>query len=1637
MNVTKKLLGKVCAIIVIVALTISDFLFVGTELTSYAIDMVKTNSSNVDFSAYFINSNGEKVEKLEKNIDMEEEYLYVDISVKNEGYFNGSISLKNNNFNLKQDILSQDIAKISGNEVKLNQINAGSTITIKLGIEAISSSTITQSILNKKTDIELTGQYVNSKNVEKDKFVEIKGTANVELAWKSSEKTKAVLDSKVLTNYIYDIDGEQKRIVQILVDSNITNNNYPVKDTKINVSIPENAKEVNVHARNVDATNSSLNFDAGNYEYNKEKNSINITLKNEDKNAISWNKNAKDSIVLTCVFDKNENVLNKKIKVDSIINTYDNKELKESVTYNISEEIDGIVSYSIENTENSIYKGKIQIGQERDYKEISKINIDYINVADEISLKAKESTFLAGDKELKANITYKQTKINKQEFLKIFGEDGFITIKDSNGVLIANINKNTEVDENGDFIISYYADTSTIEILTSKPKNLGTLNIENTKTILNDTYNKEIVKTFTGIKEFIEGNYNQKEVRTNTANIELKNTSSKVDLNVSIDKLSAVYKNENIKITTILRNNDESKDLFQNPNLEIELPIQVTNITAKCKLLYGNGLELADATIENGNIIKIKLSGTQTTYNTETLEGTTLIIYANAEVDKLATNSDEEISLSYTNEIATSIENNGIVKKPVKIVANTGVITTNNIPELNISTIGNEGIKEVELENAFSEKNASINISAINNEGAPINNVKILGKFPTMKDSNLGIKLTSGINITSDIQNVKVYYSNKEDTNNNVNDSSNEWKTEGDANSAKTYLVVIDKLNVGETFSANYTINIPENLGYNKQASLGYTIDYINDLTGAQKDAKATTLNLTTGTEAEIKTTLKAYVGGEELKENSEVKSGEIIEYNLSLKNEGRLLAENATLEVKIPDNTKLIEVNPKYPGYDENLEEYTYTEAYFIEKEDKVLTKNNIKLEPAQSINLSYMVRVESDFDKNIQAKTTSVVKYKENEVKAEFTNTLVPNNLIATIEPLDRTPNSELENKYAYSYIMEIKNLSRIAQNNVEVTINKNDLLNITGIKYYIKEDSQEVDPSKLTFTIDTIPANGTANVKIDTTVNEYTDTLTNAQISASIKNNGSVFKTNRLSEKVKGVKIEAKQEIQTSSNEDVLYPGDSVKYKITINNVGKIDANQLDIRDNYSNYLNISAVTVDGKEAEYREVPETEENNTLYIEKALKAGETSILEIIGNISEEIELDEVHEMVNQLSVYNDGILVGQTESTKNNLVNKTENDETENDKTENEETEKTDDKKNEESSNENEKQSSNSNSEENKQNNNETEGTLISGTAWYDKNEDGIKNQTEDTLQGIKATLINLKDNTSRSIETNEDGKYTFENVESGEYIVVFDYDAQKYMLTTYQADGVSSSLNSDAENVKLNINGEMLTKASTNTLKVSNTNIENIDIGLIDAKIFDLRLSKTISKVTISNSEGTQSLDYNDETLAKAEIRAKHLSGSTAIIEYKIKVTNNGEIAGYAKSIVDYKPTDLSFNSGLNKQWYQSGNKLYSTALADTLINPGETKELTLVLTKSMTESNTGLTNNIAEIAETYNTLGVENNNSTPGNKDTKETDTGSANIIISVSTGVAVSYIALTLSIITLIAIIAYIASKKILKENIKF
>ena len=80
--------------------------------------------------------------------------------------------------------------------------------------------------------------------------------------------------------------------------------------------------------------------------------------------------------------------------------------------------------------------------------------------------------------------------------------------------------------------------------------------------------------------------------------------------------------------------------------------------------------------------------------------------------------------------------------------------------------------------------------------------------------------------------------------------------------------------------------------------------------------------------------------------------------------------------------------------------------------------------------------------------------------------------------------------------------------------------------------------------------------------------------------------------------------------------------------------------------------------------------------------------------------------------------------------------------------------------------------------------------------------------------------------------------------------------------------------------------------------------------------------------------------------------------------------------------------------------------------------------------MTESNTGLTNNKAEIAETYNSLGLQNLSEVQTEQDRRNAKVtmGSADMIVGVKTGKAVSYVALTMTVIVIICGAAYLINK---------
>ena len=218
-------------------------------------------------------------------------------------------------------------------------------------------------------------------------------------------------------------------------------------------------------------------------------------------------------------------------------------------------------------------------------------------------------------------------------------------------------------------------------------------------------------------------------------------------------------------------------------------------------------------------------------------------------------------------------------------------------------------------------------------------------------------------------------------------------------------------------------------------------------------------------------------------------------------------------------------------------------------------------------------------------------------------------------------------------------------------------------------------------------------------------------------------------------------------------------------------------------------------------------------------------------------------------------------------------------------------------------------------------------------------------------------------------------------------------------------------------MNIDGKDKKVAISDTIKIQKENVRNVDIGLYESDKSDLRLDKYVSSITLTYGNTVKTYDYEDAKIAKIEIPANEVSNATVIVEYKIVVTNEAAIANYVRKIVDYIPAGMKFNSELNRDWYESSNgDLYNSSLANTKLESGESLEVTLTLTRKMTDNNLGIVNNNAEIYEVYNEEAVLDIDSTAGNKVTSEDDMSAADVVISVKTGDAIIYTTIISTII---------------------
>ena len=332
------------------------------------------------------------------------------------------------------------------------------------------------------------------------------------------------------------------------------------------------------------------------------------------------------------------------------------------------------------------------------------------------------------------------------------------------------------------------------------------------------------------------------------------------------------------------------------------------------------------------------------------------------------------------------------------------------------------------------------------------------------------------------------------------------------------------------------------------------------------------------------------------------------------------------------------------------------------------------------------------------------------------------------------------------------------------------------------------------------------------------------------------------------------------------------------------------------------------------------------------------------------------------------------------------------------------------------------------------------ISGVAWFDINQDGQRQISEELLSGINVMLVDANNATNIQEKklTDSNGEYIFSNLDKGSYIVMFDYDTNKYSLTDYQKEGVNSALNSDAMSKEITISGSKTKVGLTDSILLD-ASVKNIDVGLIKNKICDLKLDKYISKVTVNTASGVKEQSYERSQLAKVEIKSKEIQGATVLVEYKIVVTNEGEIPTSANKIIDYIPYGLQFSSELNKDWsINKSGELINNSLSNRKIQPNESVELYLVLTKSMTSNSTGTYRNCAEIGEMDNSLEIKDTDSFSYNKIETEDDYSKADLIISVSTGIVI-YISAIFTVILFVVIVIYIYAKtgiiKIKKKNI--
>mgnify|MGYP003209341602 FL=1 len=752
----KRILKVLLAFMLIMSMTLSNFLLIGISTVNAVEEIVQeknTNNKNVEFMAYFKDEQGNKVSTYSSKTTDTDLKLYLSVSVKQEGYFNGAITLKNSNFKFKTDLKNDKISDITENSVSLNQINAGDSVELEIKAETIKETSYEVSLVKKESTLELTGTYRDSKQ----KDISVKGTRKLTLTMASpysKENNGIFLNQTILTNKVLNYDGEH-RVVQLQVETGLKDNMYPVKNAILELQVPKIGEsypeKMYIQTPEELATNGAKISDNDEekikYSYDNKTGKVQVTTQNPEKDGkVVWNQTGKDRYVITYVFASTEKVENQKISANAEISLYDQEKTKMSYNSEItitSEDVDSVINVSVKNQEDEMYKGKLYAGIDREFTEKMQLQVNLENIAEKINMQEDFSSMGL------SNVYTKNIVVNKSNLLDILGQEGTLKILDKNTKSsFAELNANTQPDNEQNIIISLPDKTAEIAIETTKPVKTGTLEISTTKII--GANSKEKVKETSEINYLVHSSYDIGDVENKmadaTAKIALKESYTNATINVSKNEFSTMRTNENVEIRVTLNSNSEEDELYKNPHILVNLPEEFETIdVTSIKLLNEEELKIKSAKLIN-KTIDIQLEGVQTEYKGKAIEGATILMNMNLVTNKKQKNADKQISVTYTNENVVNYKNGettGSVAQDIKIVSYAGVITTNSIKEYGIETINNEGNQEAKLALGVESKTATVTSEIINIKCKNIRNITYKRSFNRKYSRNNSRRITN------------------------------------------------------------------------------------------------------------------------------------------------------------------------------------------------------------------------------------------------------------------------------------------------------------------------------------------------------------------------------------------------------------------------------------------------------------------------------------------------------------------------------------------------------------------------------------------------------------------------------------------------------------------------------------------------------------------------------------------------------------------------------------------------------------------------------------------------------------------------------------------------------------------------------